>query len=109
MIRLPLSIAEDHPAFAGHFPSRPIVPGVVLLDHGLRALAIHRDAAVDARPARIAAAKFLSFVGPGEPVRLEIEPSTTTPDAYRLRIYAGDAEHERLALSGQVSYAQDDR
>lgn len=27
------SINADHPAFPGHFPGKPIVPGVVLLDH----------------------------------------------------------------------------
>jgi 3-hydroxyacyl-[acyl-carrier-protein] dehydratase len=28
-----LCIGESHPALPGHFPNRPIVPGVVLLDH----------------------------------------------------------------------------
>ena len=50
-------VPPDHPAFAGHFPGRPIVPGVVVLDGLL--------AAVN-RPCDIASAKFLSSAGPGE-------------------------------------------
>ena len=33
------SISPDHPALAGHFPGHPIVPGVVLMEHVLRAVA----------------------------------------------------------------------
>ena len=113
-----LSIDEHHPAFEGHFPSMPIVPGVVLLDQGLRAIAAHRRQCGDGGRAidmqgidtpttdlhaadervercRLGSAKFLSFVRPGEPVRLEIESaSSLTVDAtgniaFRLRIFAG--------------------
>ena len=34
------SIPSDHPCLAGHFPGRPIVPGVVILDEAV-ALILH--------------------------------------------------------------------
>lgn len=35
---LELQFGPDHPAFGGHFPGAPIVPGVVILDNIIRAL-----------------------------------------------------------------------
>lgn len=60
------TIEAGHPALPGHFPGRPIVPGVVLLDH-----AVLRIAAALGRPphpARLASVKFLATVVPNEPV-----------------------------------------
>ncbi len=61
-------VPDDHPAFAGHFPGRPIVPGVLLLDRLLAAVG---------RPCDVASAKFLSPVGPGETVELAWRPQTS--------------------------------
>ena len=67
--RLPLIVRADHPALAGHFPGRAIVPGVVLLDLAMRAVAAHiglDDLAQREAECEIGNAKFLSPVGPGE-------------------------------------------
>jgi 3-hydroxyacyl-[acyl-carrier-protein] dehydratase len=67
-----LSIAADHPAFAGHFPGAPVVPGVVLLDQAIRAVEL--AAGGEPRRWRVGAVKFLRAVGPGEPLSLRQEP-----------------------------------
>jgi acyl-coenzyme A synthetase/AMP-(fatty) acid ligase len=63
---LPIAIDPAHPAFAGHFPGMPIVPGVVLLDAALHALALDGTA-----PCEIVSAKFLGIVRPGEELGLK--------------------------------------
>jgi 3-hydroxyacyl-[acyl-carrier-protein] dehydratase len=65
-----LTVAADHPAYAGHFPGSPVLPGVVLLDEALLALERHGRG-----PGRwqVATAKFLSAVRPGEALVLEHE------------------------------------
>ncbi|CAD5372046.1 CoA ligase [Rubrivivax sp. A210] len=66
-----LRIAPGHPAFAGHFPGRPLLPGAALLSLVVQAL--ERQPALrhrlGATPA-IASAKFLAPVGPGARLRL---------------------------------------
>ncbi|HET9390115.1 MAG TPA: hypothetical protein VFO44_10750 [Steroidobacteraceae bacterium] len=69
--RTDLRIAADHPAYAGHFPGAPVLPGVVLLDAVLRELGRPEGTAPSGW--QISAAKFLSAVRPGEPVSLEYE------------------------------------
>ena len=91
-----LHIAPDHPAFAGHFPGSPIVPGVLLLDAAVHAmLQMRRQATADAEEGggmgdvcQISAAKFLSPVGPGE--TLTISCTTTALGHTRFDISSGD-------------------
>ena len=85
-----LTFAADHSVFAGHFPGRPIVPGVLLLDAALHALA-QAALAADPGPAPgpqtvwlIASAKFLSPVQPGETLRLCLD--STSPGSTRFSI-----------------------
>src|SRR5450830_2006651 len=69
--KTPLIIPADHPAFAGHFPGTPIVPGVVLLDEAMHAIAA--DTGLDATAWQISSVKFLSPLKPGELVIIEHE------------------------------------
>jgi 3-hydroxyacyl-[acyl-carrier-protein] dehydratase len=71
MYTVSLEISPEHPAFAGHFPGAPIVPGALLLDEAVRVLG--EAGAHTAGPCVIAAAKFLSVVRPGEPLSVEHE------------------------------------
>jgi 3-hydroxymyristoyl/3-hydroxydecanoyl-(acyl carrier protein) dehydratase len=66
-----LAVAPDHPAFAGHFPGTPIVPGVVLLDEAL--YAIGQSLGIELSACRIDTLKFLSPVGPGAPLSVRYE------------------------------------
>ena len=74
----------EHPAFAGHFPGRPIVPGVLLLDAVLHALGI------DAPECRIASAKFLHPVAPGTALQLHAAPAAAGGWRFSLRGAPGE-------------------
>lgn len=65
-----LVVPADHPALAGHFPGRPIVPGVLLLDAVMQAIAAHTGSA----PHRLLRAKFMAPVGPGAEVTIQLTP-----------------------------------
>ncbi len=70
---LRFSIAADHPAFDGHFPGQPILPGVVLLSLVMQALeqqpALHQR--LGATPV-IDAVKFIAPVAPGCTLRVAL-------------------------------------
>jgi 3-hydroxymyristoyl/3-hydroxydecanoyl-(acyl carrier protein) dehydratase len=70
-VRRSLRVEPDHPVFAGHFPGRPIVPGVMLLEWVLGEVA----AALGRAPAtlRLRETKFFTPLGPGERAELTCE------------------------------------
>jgi 3-hydroxymyristoyl/3-hydroxydecanoyl-(acyl carrier protein) dehydratase len=97
-----LGIAGDHASFAGHFPTFPILPGAVLLDEALRTIANTRG--IDLTQWRIASAKFLQAVRPGD--ELCLEHDTPANGSIRFTISAAD----RLVASGTLlNSAVDDR
>lgn len=77
------TVPIDHPAFPGHFPGRPIVPGVVLLDQAILYAQQVAGRAVDAW--QIGNAKFLSPVGPGETLVFSLAPTPRGAIAFTVR------------------------
>jgi len=90
----PLSISPQHPAFAGHFPGSPIVPGVVLLDEALHAIACSTGLSLAACELR--SIKFLNPLTPGVAVMLLSEVQAN--GSIRFDILAG----ERKIATGSV-------
>jgi 3-hydroxymyristoyl/3-hydroxydecanoyl-(acyl carrier protein) dehydratase len=90
-----LDVALDHPAFAGHFPGMPILPGALLLDEAL--CVIEQDRNLDLTRWQVTAAKFLEAVRPGD--SLAIEHSTASDGTLRFAVRIA----ERTALSGILS------
>lgn len=69
-----LHFPAAHPAFAGHFPGAPMVPGALLLAEAIEALGLARAGL------EIAAAKFLQPVGPDAVVEVRCdEPGGAAP------------------------------
>ncbi len=66
-------VPAAHPAFLGHFPGRPIVPGVVLLDQAI--LFAQTLLAAPVERWQIGTAKFHSPVGPSESLVFSLRPT----------------------------------
>jgi 3-hydroxyacyl-[acyl-carrier-protein] dehydratase len=77
-------VPADHASLAGHFPGRPVVPAVVLLDAVLSALRARGNVALRSIPV----AKFLQPVQAEERIEL------------RLRFAAIDAAQSRASFEG---------
>lgn len=96
-IQSPLIIPADHPAFAGHFPGMPIVPGVVLLNATLHAIATDQAQPITAW--QISSVKFLSPLLPGQPAIISHE--TQASGAVRFELVSDD----RQVMSGSLAPA----
>ena len=89
------TVDAGHPALPGHFPGRPVVPGVVLLDEAARLILA---ASPGQRLAGFGQAKFLQPVRPGD--TLEVHYAPTPPQVgFSCRIGAIEAVRGTLLLA----------
>ena len=91
------TIRTDHPSLPGHFPGRPLVPGVVVLERVVEAI----EAAHGPLTAlRLPQVKFLQPLLPGERACIElarIEPEGAAP-RWRFRVL----REATLIASGEI-------
>lgn len=93
-----IEIPRDHPAFVGHFPGHPIVPGVLLLAEAMAA--IEAATSTSASDWALENVKFVGVVGPG--AQLLVKHSAQPSGAVRFEIREG----ERVVASGVLSRSE---
>jgi 3-hydroxyacyl-[acyl-carrier-protein] dehydratase len=81
------AISPGHPCLPGHFPGRPLVPGVLLLEEALALVLPHFPGAT---LAGLPTVKFSAPVAPGEVVE----------------VLCGDADSGRVGCACQVGDVQ---
>jgi 3-hydroxymyristoyl/3-hydroxydecanoyl-(acyl carrier protein) dehydratase len=91
-------VPRDHPAFDGHFPGEPLLPGVVLLAEALAR--IEADTGIAADGWTLESGKFHGAVGPG--ARLEVVHRAHTLNGRRFEVL----DQGRLVASGVLARRQ---
>ncbi|HEX7381580.1 MAG TPA: hypothetical protein VF265_05420 [Nevskiaceae bacterium] len=97
-LRAELQVAADHPCLPGHFPGRPLVPAVLLLQRVAEAAAPSLPAC---RLTRVARAKFLRPVTPDQVLVLSL-----SVDADRRRVRFNCSSGDKLVARGELHFVE---
>ena len=90
-------IPEDHPSLPGHFPGRPVVPGVVLLDAAFALILARRPGCA---VVGIPTVKFTRPVQPGQDVLVSCDADGNRV-AFACTVEGQPVLHGTVALDGQ--------
>lgn len=106
------NVTMNEAFFAGHFPNRPVMPGVLILEAMAQAGAVLAYKSTNTNPddgtlyyfAGIDNARFRRVVEPGDQLRIEVKVLRSKRDIWKLEgaAYVGD----ELACSGEFMSAR---
>jgi 3-hydroxyacyl-[acyl-carrier-protein] dehydratase len=101
-----VEMPADHPAFAGHFPGMPIVPGALLLDEALHTIGTDRN--LDLTQWQVSAAKFLEAARPGDTLAIEHSAPADGLLRFAVRIAGRPALIGTLTFGSGAAVGSDD-
>jgi 3-hydroxyacyl-[acyl-carrier-protein] dehydratase len=109
------NVSMNEAYFVGHFPNRPVMPGVLILEAMAQAGAVLAYKSTNSSPASgalfyfagIDNARFRRVVEPGDQLRLEVKVLRAKREIWKLegKAYVGD----ELACSGEFMSARKDK
>lgn len=88
-------IPPEHPSLPGHFPGRPVAPGVLLLEQAFGAMLAGRSA----RVASLDSVRFAAPVLPGQTVEVDWEEREPRQLSFTCRVDGLTVLHGRARLA----------
>ena len=92
------TIHANHPTLPGHFPGRPLVPGVVILDEVLAALTEWR------RDSQLTGIRMVKFLAPLQPEQI-FTVFLSTKDAHAAEVTFCCRLQDRVIVEGRREVA----
>jgi 3-hydroxyacyl-[acyl-carrier-protein] dehydratase len=99
-----LDIPQDHASFPGHFPSSPILPGVLLLERVMTY--VQSQISTPLQSYSLLNVKFLSAVLPGDKLSLELSDGASNEKNFTIHIVQANKDDLVLACTGRLRFSQ---
>ena len=93
-----VSFPEDSPWFDGHFPGRPVLPGIAQL--ALVSEILRRGLGQDLRIASISRVRFKQVVRPDEILEVVVRPGRDPEKSFDFRISRRDQQNGQVPVRG---------